>query len=103
MCMLSRFSCVQLFATRWTVTHQARLSMGFSRQEHWSGLPCPPPGDLSDPGIEHVSPEAPALQADSLPLSHKGKPNKEARIHKGEKSVSSITGAGTNGELHVKE
>ena len=45
-CMLSHFSHVQLFATLWTVAHQAPLSMGFSRQDHWSGLPCPPPGDL---------------------------------------------------------
>ena len=51
-CVLSRFSHVQLFATLWAVTHQASLSLGFSRQEHWSGLPCPPPGDLSYPGIE---------------------------------------------------
>ena len=43
-CMLSRLSCVQLFAIPWTVAHQASLSMGFSRQEYWSGLPCPPPG-----------------------------------------------------------
>ena len=53
--MLSRFSCVQLFVTLWTVACQAPLSMVFSRQEHWSGLPCPPPGDLPDPGIEPVS------------------------------------------------
>ena len=46
------FSYVQFFATLWTVAHQAHLSMGFSRQEYWSGLPCPPPGDLSDPGIK---------------------------------------------------
>ena len=51
-CMLSRFSCVQLFATLWTVAHQPPLSMGFSGQEYWSGLPCPPPGDLPNPGIE---------------------------------------------------
>ena len=50
------------------------MSMGFSRQEYWSELPCPPPGDLTDPGIESVSPESPALQADSLPLSHQGSP-----------------------------
>ena len=68
-CMLSHFSHVQLFATPWTVAHQTPLSMGFSRQEHWSGLPCPPPGDLSNPGIEPMSPEAPALQVDSLLLS----------------------------------
>ena len=44
LCVLSRFSRVQLFATLWTVAHQAPLSMEFSRQEYWSGLPCPPPG-----------------------------------------------------------
>ena len=65
LCVLSPFSCVHLFATPWT--HQAPLSMGFSRREYWSGLPCPPPGDLPDPRIE---PGSPALQADSLPLSH---------------------------------
>ena len=67
-CMLSCFSRVRLFATPWTVAHQAPLSRGFSRQDHWSGLPCPPPGDLPDPGIEPVSPVAPALQAESLLL-----------------------------------
>ena len=46
--------------------------MGFSRQEYWSGLPCPPPRDLPHPGIKSVSPVSPALQADSLPLSHWG-------------------------------
>ena len=69
-CMLSCFSHVRLFVTRWTVPHQAPLSMGCSRSEYWSGLPCPPPGDLPDPGIEHASLSTPALQADSLPLSH---------------------------------
>ena len=53
--MLSCFSHVRLFATLWTVARQAPLSTGFSRQEHWSGLPCPSPGDLPDPGIEPVS------------------------------------------------
>ena len=48
-------SHVRLFATQWTVAHQAPLSMGFSRQEYWSGLPCPPPGDLSYPGIAPMS------------------------------------------------
>ena len=62
--MLSHFSPAQLFATPWTGAHQASLSMGFSRQEYWSGLPCPPPpGDLPHPGIEPVSPSAPALAA----------------------------------------
>ena len=51
-CILSHFSNVQLCATLWTVAPQAHLSMGFSRQEYWNGLPCPPPGDLLDPGIE---------------------------------------------------
>ena len=51
--MLSRFSHVWLCATLWTVAHQAPLSMEFSRQECWRGLPCPLPGDLPDPGIEH--------------------------------------------------
>ena len=49
---VSRFSHVQLFATLWTVAHQGPLPMEFSRQEYWSGLPCPPPGDLPDPGIK---------------------------------------------------
>ena len=69
--MLSRFRRVPLFATLWTVAHQAPLSMGFLRQEHRSGLPFPSPGNLPDPRIE---PESPALQADSLPLSHLGSP-----------------------------
>ena len=53
--MLSHFSCVRLFAALWTVAHQAPLSMGFSRQEYWSGLPCPPLGDLPDQGIEALT------------------------------------------------
>ena len=52
----SHFSCVQLFVTPWTVVHKAPLSMGFSRQEYWSGLPFSPPGDLLNPGIEPTSP-----------------------------------------------
>ena len=59
--MLSHFSCVRPFATLWTVPHQAPLSMGFSRQEYWSGLPCLPPGDLPDPGVEATSLKSPAL------------------------------------------
>ena len=61
-CVLSRFSHVQLCATLWTVAHQAPLSMGFSRQEYWIGLPFPSSGDLPNPGIE---PRSPALQGDS--------------------------------------
>ena len=58
MCALSH---VQLFATLWTVAHQAPLSREFPRQEYWSGLPFPSPGDLPDPGVEPVSPVSPAL------------------------------------------
>ena len=64
------FSRVQLFATLWIVTHQAPLSVGFSRQEYWSGLPFPSPGDLSNPGIE---PRSPTLQADALTSEPPGK------------------------------
>ena len=69
-CMLSRFSHVQLFATPCTVARQAPLSMGVTRQEDWSGLPCPPPEDLPDSGMESVHPAASGLQVDSLLLSH---------------------------------
>ena len=60
MCAQS-LNCVQLFATQWTVACQSPLSMGFSRQEYWSGLPFPTPRSLSNPGIELGSPESPAL------------------------------------------
>ena len=59
--LLCRFSRVQLFATPWTVAHQAPLSVGFPRQEYWKGLPCPPPGDLPNPGIKPASLMSPAL------------------------------------------
>ena len=59
--MLSCFRRVRLFVTQWTVAHQAPLSVGSSRQEYWSGLPCPPPGDLPDPGIKPASSVVPAL------------------------------------------
>ena len=64
-------SHVQLFVIPWTVARQAPLSMEFSRQEYWSGLPFPSPGDLSGPGIKNGSA---ALQADSLPSGPPGKP-----------------------------
>ena len=67
MCQL--LSHVLLFATLWTVAHQAPLSVGFSRQEYWSGLLFPSPGDLPSSGIE---PRSPALQADSLPSEPPG-------------------------------
>ena len=61
--MLNHFSCVQHFVTLWIVARQAPLSMGFSRQEYWSGLSCPPPGDLPDPGIEPMSLMSSALKS----------------------------------------
>ena len=72
--VLSHFSCIQLFATLWTVAHQAPLSMGFSRLEYWSGLPCPPPGDVPTQGSN-----LPLLcllhwQTGSLPLVSPRKP-----------------------------
>ena len=79
-CIPNRVRCVRLFVTLWTVAHQAPLSMGFSRQEYWSGLPFPPPGDLPNPGIEPMLPAAPALQADSSPLSHQGRPKDTACV-----------------------
>ena len=60
--------------TPWILVCQAVLSMGFRRQEYWSGLPFPPPEDLPNPGIKPMSSAAPAFQADSLPLSHWGSP-----------------------------
>ena len=63
---------VRLFATPWTIAHQALPSMGFSRQEYWSGLPFPSPGDLPDPGIK---PKSPALEADALTSESPGKPS----------------------------
>ena len=72
-CVLSLFSHLRLFATPWTVARQVLLSMGFSRQEYWSGLPFPLPGDLPDPEIE---PGSPALEADALTSEPPGKPSK---------------------------
>ena len=71
--MLSLFSCVRLLVILRTVARQAPLFMGFSRQEYWSGLPCPPSGDLPDLGIEPASPAASTLQADSLLSESQGK------------------------------
>ena len=63
-CVLSCFSHVQLFVTLWTIACQAPLSMEFSRQEYWSGWPCPPPGDLPGPGIKPKSLMSPALEGE---------------------------------------
>ena len=67
---VNSLNLVWLFATPWTVAHQAPPSMGFSMQEYWSGLPFPSPGDLPDPGIE---PRSPAFQADALTSEPPGK------------------------------
>ena len=67
-------SCVRLFATVWTIGHQAPLSMGFSRQEYWSRLPFPSPGDLPGLGIEPTSPGSPVEQVDSLSTEALGNP-----------------------------
>ena len=68
-CVLSHFSYVRLFTKLWTLPRQAPLSMGFSRQEYWSGLPCPPPGDLPAPGTEPISLMSPALAGGFLTTS----------------------------------
>ena len=68
-------SCVQLFVTPWTVAHQAPLSVGFPRQEYWSGLPFPSPGALPDPGIEPRSPASPALAGGFFTTAPPGEPH----------------------------
>ena len=73
-CVLSHFSRVWFYVTPWTVALRAPLSMGFSRQEYWSGLPYPLSGDLPNPGIQPVSSASPALRVESPPLSHRGSP-----------------------------
>ena len=73
-CVLSR---VRLFSTPWTMMHQASLSMGFPKQEYWSGFSFPPPGDIPDPGTKPTSPVSPALQGNSLSAEPSRKP-----IHK---------------------
>ena len=77
--------------TPWTVARQAPLSMGFSWQEYWSGLPFPSPGGFPDPGIKPMSLRSLALQADTLPLSHRGSPFSRLELKQeaktGEKSL----------------
>ena len=75
-CVLQVTSIVYDSVTLGTVACHTPLSMGFFRQQYWSGLPCPPPGDLPDPGIEPESPMFPALVGSSLPLAPLGKPHK---------------------------
>ena len=100
-CGLIHFSHVQLFATPWTMAHQAPLSMGFSRHEYWSGLPCPPPGDQA-----HISYIVLHRQEGSLPLVQPGTPYYTVCIKQSEeqfmlllkqalKKISSLTAAVT--------
>ena len=70
-------SCVQLFVTPWTVAHQAPLSMGFPRQEYWSGMPFSPPRGLLEPGIKPMSPVSPALAVGLFTTEPPGKPRNE--------------------------
>ena len=76
MCVLSH---VRLFLIPWAVTHQAPLSMGFPRQEYWSGLPFPPAGDLPDSGIEPVSPASPALTGGFIVIIFTAEPPQKAK------------------------
>ena len=75
-CVLSHFSHVQPFVTPWTLAHQASLSMGFSKQEYWRGLPFPPPGDLPNPAIKSESLVSPALAGGFFTTKPLGKPPK---------------------------
>ena len=72
LCTVFRHAVVSNSVTSWTVSRQVPLSVGFPRQEYWSGFPCPPPGNLPNPGIE---PGSPVLQEDSSPFEPPGKPN----------------------------
>ena len=92
--LVKLLSRVWLFATPWTVAHQAPPSMGFSRQEYWSGLPFLSPGYLPNPGIE---PRSPTLQAEALTLSHQGSP--AWGFFSGEESASNTGNTGDAGSI----
>ena len=79
-CMCSVTSVVSDSATPWTVAYQGPLSMGFSRQEYWSGFPCPPPGDLPDPRVEPVSLTSPVLAGRFFTASPPGKPDNSCSV-----------------------
>ena len=96
-CVLCRCSCVRLFGTPWTVARQAPLSVGFFRQEDRSGLPCPSPECLLDPGME---PRSPALHASSLPPSHRESPQGYTHTHE---QLSSLTMAATLAPAQLRE
>ena len=78
---LSSFSRVQCFVTLWTVARQAPLSMGFSRQEYWSGLPFPSPGDLPDPGTDPTALLSPALAGTFFTTAPPGKPHTQQSFY----------------------
>ena len=78
MCAFCVLCHVSLFVTPWTLAHQVLLSIGYSRQEYWSGLPCPFLGHLPDPGME---PRSPALQVDSLPSEPPGKSRRQITLY----------------------
>ena len=99
-CVLGCISRVQLFATLWTVAFPAPLSIGFSRQEYWSGCPCPPPGDLPDAEIKTVSLCLLHWQAGSLPLASPGKPQINQYSILKNKSVGMQFRAGMDCHLH---
>ena len=82
MLLFSRSVVSDSFATPWTVAHQTPLSMAFPRQEYWSGLPWPAPGDLPNPGIEPSSLMSPALTGRFFTAEPPGKPNGEIEIFK---------------------
>ena len=85
-------SRVRLFVTPWLVACPAPLSMEFSRQEHWSQLPFPPPGDLLNPGIELISPESPALAGRFFTTKPSGKPPKQLYPIKKRKRKTQLQG-----------
>ena len=76
----SMLSCVQLFATSWTIVCQAHVSIGFSWQEYWSGLPFPSPGDLPGPGMKPTSPVSPALAGEFFTTEPPGKPMENGMV-----------------------
>ena len=97
-CTVLLLSHVWLFATPWTVARQAPLSMGFSRQEDWSGFPCPPPGDLPNPGMELRSP---TLQEDSLPTELPGKLNYSVVLITAAQQSDSVTHTHTHTHTYI--
>ena len=82
MLVVQSLSHVHLFVTAWTVAHQALMSMGFHRQEYWSGLPFPTPKDLPDPGTESASLTSPALADRFFTTEPPGKPHLRCRTEK---------------------